>query len=178
MMLRRLRILQATIIGTSLRIKILVSHLLIFLPGRCRASSPTPCSRYCIPHRRCSYLGAKSPPWTNAIEPIVAHDRVRRKQKQKFMQKFTVLSDYFCSVLSLLIPSAFFSAIDRGENTPNLLTDETRHQFLQMSRGLAVILLCMCVFPHQPLFTMHPSCSPIHPIQLHRIPFLPSQPTW
>ena len=119
MMLRRLRILQATIIGTPLRIKILVLHLLIFLPGRCRTSSPTPCSRYCIPHRRCSYLGAKSPPWTNAIEPIVAHDRVRRKQKQKFMQKFTVLSDYFCSVLSLLIPSAFFSAIDRKSTRLN-----------------------------------------------------------
>ena len=173
-----MRILQATIIGTPLRIKILVLDLLIFLPDRCRTSSPTPCPRYRIPHRRCSYLGAKSPSWTNAIEPIVAHDRVRRKQKQKFMQKFTVLSDYFCSVLSLLIPSAFFSAIDRGENTPNLLTDETRHQFLQMSRGLAVILLCMCVLPRYQLFTEYLSYSPTHLIQLHRIPFLPSQPTW
>ncbi|KAG6831877.1 hypothetical protein H0H92_006994 [Tricholoma furcatifolium] len=56
-----------------------------------------------------------------------------------------------CEVLSLLLPAAFFSAIDHGaENvlTPDvavgaIVNDATRDTFLVMSRGLAVILLAL-----------------------------------
>ncbi|KAG6919280.1 hypothetical protein DXG01_007412 [Tephrocybe rancida] len=65
-------------------------------------------------------------------------------------------------VLSLLLPAAFFSAIDGGVQrlvTPQVavsivVTDETRHTFLVMSRGLAIILLAVYlssrIFLHNP----------------------------
>lgn len=50
-------------------------------------------------------------------------------------------------VLSILIPTAFFSAVDRGitPGAENIITDEFRGQFLLMSRGSAVILLVIYV---------------------------------
>ena len=51
------------------------------------------------------------------------------------------------SVLTLLIPAAFFAAIDTQfslspeDPAPSVITDAMRGQFLQMSRGLAIILL-------------------------------------
>ncbi|PPQ92382.1 hypothetical protein CVT25_008732 [Psilocybe cyanescens] len=63
-------------------------------------------------------------------------------------------------VLSLLIPAAFFSAISgaldiNGETgAKQAVNDTTRHSFLQMSRGLAVLLLfvyvCSRVYLHNP----------------------------
>ena len=68
-------------------------------------------------------------------------------------------------VLALLLPTAFFAALDRGaESVPipgsgavytgTLLTDTTRDQLLRMSRGVAVILLIVYVasriFIHNP----------------------------
>ncbi|KDR83456.1 hypothetical protein GALMADRAFT_235613 [Galerina marginata CBS 339.88] len=63
-------------------------------------------------------------------------------------------------VLTLLIPAAFFSAIDSsfsidGETgAQSVVTDATRHTFLQMSRGLAVLLLvvyvCSRIYLHNP----------------------------
>ncbi len=58
-------------------------------------------------------------------------------------------------VLTLLLPTAFFAALDRGAISYNtagnpvftgpLFTDDVRDQLLQMSRGLAVILLVWSV---------------------------------
>ncbi|KNZ79572.1 Vacuolar calcium ion transporter [Termitomyces sp. J132] len=65
-------------------------------------------------------------------------------------------------VLSLLLPAAFFSAINRGvlrELTRDvavgiIVNDDTRHIFLVMSRGIAVLLLAVYVssriFLHNP----------------------------
>ncbi|KAF8974689.1 hypothetical protein BDZ97DRAFT_1911848 [Flammula alnicola] len=58
-------------------------------------------------------------------------------------------------VLSLLLPAAFFAAINTqfspatGVVAENIITDETRERFLQMSRGLAVLLLVM-IYLHDP----------------------------
>ncbi|KAG7096675.1 hypothetical protein E1B28_004089 [Marasmius oreades] len=49
-------------------------------------------------------------------------------------------------VLSLLLPGAFFSVIDRSDSpTTHGVDDTTRHTFLMMSRGLAVILLVVYI---------------------------------
>ncbi|KAF7433375.1 hypothetical protein PC9H_005325 [Pleurotus ostreatus] len=54
-------------------------------------------------------------------------------------------------VLSLLLPAAFFSALDRGvavsveAPAAGMVSNETREVFLQMSRGIAIILLLIYV---------------------------------
>lgn len=51
-------------------------------------------------------------------------------------------------MLSILLPTAFFAAIDRGVaevSLDGLISDPMRHEFLKMSRGLAIILLIMYV---------------------------------
>ncbi|KAF4574673.1 hypothetical protein EYR36_006023 [Pleurotus pulmonarius] len=54
-------------------------------------------------------------------------------------------------VLSLLLPAAFFSALDRGvavsveAPAAGIASDETREIFLQMSRGIAIILLLIYI---------------------------------
>ncbi|KAF7776298.1 hypothetical protein Agabi119p4_4691 [Agaricus bisporus var. burnettii] len=64
-------------------------------------------------------------------------------------------------VLSLVLPAAFFAALDHGTNTTiageeaiGLLTDETRDMFLRFSRGISVILLvmyiCSRIYLHDP----------------------------
>jgi len=57
-------------------------------------------------------------------------------------------------VMSILLPTALFSALDRGTQTTPLPTDELRSHFLQFSRGTAVILLviyiCSRIFLHNP----------------------------
>ncbi|PBK82190.1 hypothetical protein ARMGADRAFT_946945 [Armillaria gallica] len=56
-------------------------------------------------------------------------------------------------VLSLLLPTAFFASI-QGVDSTGVVNDETRRSFLQMSRGLAIILLlvyiCSRIFLHTP----------------------------
>lgn len=55
----------------------------------------------------------------------------------------------FCSVMGLLVPAAFFAALDRGvastittdPTAKSFITDATRGEFLKMSRGVAIILL-------------------------------------
>lgn len=52
------------------------------------------------------------------------------------------------SVLSLLIPAAFFGALNDAVTVTaesQVVSDETRHMFLQMSRGIAVLLLLVYV---------------------------------
>lgn len=57
-------------------------------------------------------------------------------------------------VLTLLIPTAFFASLDNGPTATGLISDSTRHNFLQMSHGLAIILLLVYVmsriFLHDP----------------------------
>ncbi|KAJ8086197.1 hypothetical protein PM082_005020 [Marasmius tenuissimus] len=61
-------------------------------------------------------------------------------------------------VLSLLLPAAFFSVIDHGDNG-HAINDETRQTFLTMSRGLAIILLivyiCSRFYLHNPPGEQH-----------------------
>ncbi|KAH8830553.1 hypothetical protein DL96DRAFT_1785625 [Flagelloscypha sp. PMI_526] len=62
-------------------------------------------------------------------------------------------------VLTLIIPLAFFTALDRGENAQivansTFFTDDNRAIYLHISRGLAVILLlvyiCSRIYIHNP----------------------------
>ncbi|KAJ7755612.1 hypothetical protein DFH07DRAFT_743155 [Mycena maculata] len=60
-------------------------------------------------------------------------------------------------VLSLLLPAAFFSAlnsVDAGGESPNAVSDSVRGDLLKVSRGLAVLLLavylCSRIFLHNP----------------------------
>ncbi|TRM68459.1 hypothetical protein BD626DRAFT_534501 [Schizophyllum amplum] len=64
-------------------------------------------------------------------------------------------------VVCLLLPAAFFAALDRGEaasaavgSAASSVNDESRRTFLQMSHGLAIILLvvyiCSRVYLHNP----------------------------
>ncbi|EIN04423.1 hypothetical protein PUNSTDRAFT_108161 [Punctularia strigosozonata HHB-11173 SS5] len=48
-------------------------------------------------------------------------------------------------VLTLLLPTAFFSSINRGTASESIVSDDLRHTFLQMSRGLAIILLLVYI---------------------------------
>ena len=68
------------------------------------------------------------------------------------------------SVLTILLPTAFFAALDRGAQSVasngtltysgSILSDSVRGQILEMSRGLAVVLLVVYVgsriFLHNP----------------------------
>ncbi|KAF9452155.1 hypothetical protein P691DRAFT_661586 [Macrolepiota fuliginosa MF-IS2] len=65
-------------------------------------------------------------------------------------------------VLSLILPAAFFAALDRGVNVniaasaepSSPLTDQMRDSFLRFSRGIAIILLvmyiCSRIYVHDP----------------------------
>ncbi|KAJ7873296.1 hypothetical protein B0H14DRAFT_2720106 [Mycena olivaceomarginata] len=61
-------------------------------------------------------------------------------------------------VMTLLLPAAFFAALNHGSSAApeaeSFINDTNRHVFLQMSRGLAVILLtvyiCSRIFLHNP----------------------------
>ena len=50
-------------------------------------------------------------------------------------------------ILSLLVPAAFFAAIETGTGSDDatVLSDASRLEFLKMSRGVAVVLLGVCV---------------------------------
>ena len=61
--------------------------------------------------------------------------------------------------MALLVPAAFFAALDRGlganiGTTESIVNDTMRGHFLKMSRGIAVILLvvyiCSRIFLHDP----------------------------
>jgi hypothetical protein len=56
------------------------------------------------------------------------------------------------SVLTLLLPAAFFAALDRsivvaagGSASESVVNDSMRHTILEMSRGLSVMLLLVQV---------------------------------
>jgi len=52
-------------------------------------------------------------------------------------------------VMSLLLPAAFFAAQDTGFSpsaaTQSIVTDQFRRTLLEMSRGIAILLLIVCV---------------------------------
>lgn len=54
-------------------------------------------------------------------------------------------------MLTLLVPAAFFAAVDRGTaaaaagGVEGILNDHLRGEFLKMSRGLALLLLSVYV---------------------------------
>lgn len=83
--------------------------------------------------------------------------------------------------MTLLIPAAFFAALDKGavisatSEAGALVSDATRGQFLQMSRGLAIILIAVSVvasFLH-PIFIML-----TRGFQLHMLKDLPPKTAW
>ncbi|KLO10218.1 hypothetical protein SCHPADRAFT_832869 [Schizopora paradoxa] len=57
-------------------------------------------------------------------------------------------------VMTILIPTAFFAALDNGPTEDTLVSDATRLTFLKMSHGLAIILLLVYItsriFLHNP----------------------------
>ena len=63
------------------------------------------------------------------------------------------------SVLSIFIPAAFFAALDNGQSQSTLVSDASRGHFLVMSRGIAIVLLCMCVprFLYLELLILNPN---------------------
>jgi hypothetical protein len=53
------------------------------------------------------------------------------------------------SVFAIMIPTALFTALNRGSIEPSteataLISDASRGDFLKMSRGVAIILLVIC----------------------------------
>lgn len=56
------------------------------------------------------------------------------------------------SILSLVVPAAFFAALDTGGGTEatitseDVITDTYRNDFLRISRGFAVLLLLIYIF--------------------------------
>lgn len=85
--------------------------------------------------------------------------------------------------MTLLLPAAFFAALDRGGvlsaasatlegTTDAFINDTNREIFLQMSRGLAVILLTVLV---PPFFGGRLMLTP--PLQIHLLQNFPSQPS-
>jgi hypothetical protein len=87
------------------------------------------------------------------------------------------------SVLTILLPTAFFASLDRGaqsiatngiaQYSGQLLTDNTRREILRMSRGLAVVLLIMCVFKNAPHVAVGTLILPLH--QIRHVENLPAQ---
>ena len=62
------------------------------------------------------------------------------------------------SVLFLLLPVSFFAALDRGDKAGagganNVVSDHMRGEILQVSRGMAILLIVVQVFhTHQMCF--------------------------
>ncbi|KAH8109088.1 hypothetical protein DFH11DRAFT_1515975 [Phellopilus nigrolimitatus] len=81
----------------------------------------------------------------------------RHIYEQSLHPRYTQLNNTLLAigVLSLLVPAAFFAALDSGSNAQSTLTsDAMRKQLLQMSRGIAVMLLLVYIasriFLHNP----------------------------
>ena len=52
---------------------------------------------------------------------------------------------FYFSVLSLLVPAAFFAASNTGSNQSDLTSNGSIKNFLHMSHGMAILLLAVCV---------------------------------
>jgi Ca2+:H+ antiporter len=90
--------------------------------------------------------------------------------------------------MTLIVPAAFFAALDRGTNAElgsagTLVTDSVRGEFLKMSRGIAIILLVVYissrVFLHDPpgednALQVHPDAP--EEIKIHERQLLLAEP--
>ena len=112
-------------------------------------------------------MGAESAPTPLATQPLFVSCWVRIITHHSLGRVLTRA----CSVLTILLPTAFFASLDRGaqsiattgiaEYSGSLLTDPSRDKILRMSRGLAVVLLLVYVFTSRDL-TCTKKLIPIH----------------
>ena len=111
-----------------------------------------------IGSRNCIYYGRST---HNPTRPPSTHEWA-----QSFFANSWVCKIYFMiyvrltwcrinRVLSLLLPAAFFTALDTGFTPPGTtdgafsnISDETRGNLLKISRGIAILLLIVWVFRH------------------------------
>ena len=82
----------------------------------------------------------------NPVEPIPSYFGVRCDNN---IFLYVILMHTF-SVMTLVIPTAYFAALDRGFTVTEagaqiLVNDKIRGEFLHMSRGTAIFLLLMLV---------------------------------
>jgi len=82
-------------------------------------------------------MGTATAPSSLPIKPHPPYSRVRPTPLVYLVARCS----FQRSVLALTIPAAFFAAIDNNTIGPS---DSLRSDFLNMSRGFAVILLLMC----------------------------------
>jgi len=99
--------------------------------------------RHRFPCWRVRYLGTASPPPFDPAQQLPPDDWVSSRYLVTALGLTQPLR-----VMSILLPTALFSALDRNTTaaqTTTLVSDELRAQFLHFSRGTAVILLFMYV---------------------------------
>lgn len=127
------------------------------LPHNCLQSENTPIHyrwRYCLalvahpryrlPSWRVRYLGTTSPPSFGTAQQLPLDSWVR----DHYIVPLTSETTQSRRVMSILIPTALFSALDNNSiasQTTTIPSDELRAQFLRFSRGTAVVLLVMWV---------------------------------
>lgn len=110
--------------------------------NRCGYTTPSVHTRNGFHHGRRAHFRTRINPSSCATKPLFTYYWVRCCHVA--LDKHS----YLHSVMSLLLPAAFFAALDRGaaaDLTPgatgSVVNDIVRHNILQISRGLAVILL-------------------------------------
>ena len=111
-------------------------------------------SRSCIHYRRSTHNPARHPSAREWAQPFFANSWV---SKIWFFTFRTSRLTRFCinRVLSLLLPAAFFAALDTDFSPPGTavgefssISDETRGNLLKISRGIAVLLQIVWVSGH------------------------------
>lgn len=140
-----------SLVGIGILVQGFIYHP--YLKSRYCTPSPAPCPWYCIPHWRCAHIGAESPSPSYGTESYAANDWVLLF---RIHSKILLAYSLRYRVLSLLIPAAFFNALDNAAtaSAESLgVSDATRHLILEMSRGIAVILLLMYVQSWLPKFS-------------------------
>lgn len=166
-----LKLLQSTIIGEY---PAPVGCFLILTPcDRCGHPPSTPRSWHCLHYRGSTYhLSGFTSPF-DSVKPYVINHRVSIFQGLHVPSpiSFGAVSlrgthTHHIRVLSLLLPAAIFSASNSPLSTAEvsstglledqtvfrLINDEIKETFLKMSRGLAIILLVVCVYQIPPPF--------------------------
>jgi hypothetical protein len=126
---------------------------------RCNVVAPASHTGNRVPHWRRAHMGAESPTssytGTESSRYPTANSLISFEYSSTTPCSLLGNSLYHYSltpinkairVLALLLPTAFFSSINRGVASETIVTDDLRHTFLQMSRGLAFILLVVSVY--------------------------------
>lgn len=124
---------------------------------RCHHPPPPPHSGDVFHHWWCTYLVPRPPPPFGPAKSFTSDYWVsERRPGSRDAKHHGLTHGTVVRVLSLLLPAAFFAAVDTAFVAPVaegaeaataevLVSDATRHVFLQMSRGLAIILLAVYV---------------------------------